>query len=304
MSGKGKGERKPKKGQDKDAFSIGGHKISYDVLIAILMAAFYALSVLAAWLQGGLSAVAISAILFFAFVVFAFFMKTGAIPKLQPLRSLTLVFLGLSALSRAWQLLLYLNVLDAGKMGPLAWTVAVGVINAIFSLAIIAGILCVEKVPLKDIYVQLGDRLNIAMGIIGFILCIIVAVLVTYLIFGGNALGTDRFELAIASVLAFGVLGGVFEEIWFRGLLLGRAVPILGEPYGNIYQAMVFGAFEAVMFYMVTSMAFELSFIILISVIIGFYWGRSTLRTKSLWSPMLIHAGFYLLILLPMLAGT
>ena len=302
MSGKGKSERKPKKGQGKDSFSIGGYKVSYDVLIAILMAAFYALSILAAWLQGGLSAVAISAIVFFAFVAFAYFMKAGAIPKLRPLRSLTLVFLGLSILSLAWQFLLFFNVL--GKMGPLAWAVAVGVINAVLSLAIIAGILYLEKISLKDMYVQPGDRLNIAMGIVGFVLCIIVAILASYFIFGGNAIGLDRFGLAIAAVLAFGILGGVFEELLFRGLLLGRAVPILGESNGNIYQAIVFGAFEAVMFYMITSMAFNVVFIILISFITGFYWGRSTLRTKSLWSPMLIHAGFYVLILLPMLVGS
>lgn len=304
MGGKEKGERKPKKGQGQDAFSIGGYRISYDVLIAILMAAFYALSILAAWLQGGLSAVAISAILFVAFVVFAYFMKTGAIPKLQPLRSLTLVFLGLSALSLAWRLLPFINILDAGKIDPLAWAIAVGVINAVFSLMIIAAILYLEKIPLKDIYVRLGGRLNIAMGIVGFILCFIVAVLASYFIFGGNAIGLERFELAIAAVLAFSILGGVFEELLFRGLLLSRAVPVLGESYGNIYQAVTFGAFEAVIFYMVTSMAFNVMFIILISFITGFYWGRSTLRTKSLWSPMLIHAGFYVLILLPMIVGT
>jgi uncharacterized protein len=303
MASRVKGGRKPGKSPGKEFFTIGGIKIGYDVLIAVLMAAFYAFSVIAARLQSGMSAVMVSAIIFVAFIAFAYFMKIGADPRLRNVQSLTYVFLGLSVISLAWQLLLYFNVVDAAKIGPLAWALAVGVVNAILSLIIIAAIIFVEKVPLKDIYVRLGERLNIAIGVVGFLLCAIISVIVAYFIFGGNVIGQDKFVEAIAVALVFGVLGGVFEELLFRGLLLGRAVPVFGESYGNIYQALVFGAFEAVVFYTATSMAFDLAFIILIAMITGFYWGRSTLRTKSLWSPMLIHAGFYMLIMLPILVG-
>lgn len=296
-----KGGRKPGKSPGKESFTIGGKKIGYDFLIAVLMATFYAFSVIAARLQSGLSAVMVSAIIFVALVAFAYFMKIGADPRLWKVQSLTYIFLGLSVISLTWQLLLYFNVVDAAKVGPLAWALAVGAVNAALSLIIIAVILFVEKVPLKDIYVRLGERLNIAIGVVGFLLCAIISVIVAYFVFGGNVLSQDKFMEAIAVALAFGVLGGVFEEPWFRGLLLSRAVPVFGESQGNIYQALIFGAFEAVVFDTATSMAFDLLFIILIAMITGFYWGRSTLRTKSLWSPMLIHAGFYMLIMLPIL---
>ncbi len=277
---------------------MGKYRIKYDLLIAILMAVFYAVSLMAARLQGGLNAVIVSFITFIAFVAFAYFMKTSVLGMLQQLRSLALVFLGLSALSLVWELLLFFDVVNPGKTGLLTWVLLVGAINAILSLAIIAGILYLEKVPLKDLNARMGDKLNIAMGVVGFLICILVSIVVSYFLFGGKAIGQERFVQAIVAVLAFSIIGGIFEELWFRGLLLNRITPILGESQGNVYQAAVFGFFEAVMFYTVTGIAFDLAFIILISAIAGYYWGRSTLKTKSLWSPMLLHAGLYVLITL------
>jgi membrane protease YdiL (CAAX protease family) len=303
MSDKVKGARKPKKGQDNDSFKIGKSKVKYDLLIAVMVAAFYALSLLAATIEGGVNAVLFSVIVFVAFVVFAWFVRAGTVPALKSLRSLIFVFLGLSALSLAWQLLLYFGVLDAGKLGQTGWIVAVGSVISVVSIAIIAILLYFEKDSLKDMYLRLGDRLNIAMGVFGFILCLVLAVVVTYFVFGGNQIGMDRLLPLLAAILAFSIPCGILEELWFRGLLMSKATPIFGEAYGNIYQAAVFGAFEAVMFTTVTGQVADLLVLLMLGAIMGFYWGRSTLRTKSLWSPMLLHAGLYTLILLPILVG-
>ena len=58
----------------------------------------------------------------------------------------------------------------------------------------------------------------------------------------------DRLAELIGVVLVFGLLCGAYEELWFRGLLLSKIVPILGESSGNIFQAVVFGVFEAMIF--------------------------------------------------------
>lgn len=303
MSDYVKGAKKPKKGQNTDNFEIGKIKLTYDLVIALLMAAFYAVFLLAAKLEGGLNAVLLSVVMFVAFVVFAYLMNAGTLKGLDKLRSLILVFLGLSTLSLAWELLLFFNVVDATKIGTIGWIAVVGILNAIISIIIIAGILYFEKIPLKELYFRAGDKLNIAMGVVGFVFCTLLAVGATYLVFGGSALGQDKLVQVIAAVLIFSVLGGIYEELWFRGLLLSRITPLIGESYGNIYQAAVFGAFEAVMFYTVTLQVIDLTVILLLGLIMGFYWGRSTLRTKSLLSPMLLHAGLYSLIMLPIIVG-
>lgn len=303
MSDKVKGTRKPKKGRDNDSFTIGKSRVKYDLLIAVMVAAFYALSLLAATIEGGVNAVLFSVIVFVAFIVFAYFVRAGTVPALKSLRSLIFVFLGLSALSLVWQLLIYFGVLAASKIGQNGWIVAVGSVISVISLAIIAILLYYEKDSLKNIYLRLGDRLNIAIGIVGFILCLVLAVVVTYFVFGGKEIGTDRLFPLLAAILAFSIPCGIVEELWFRGLLMSKAMPIFGESYSIIYQAVVFGAFEAVMFVTVTGQVADLLVILMLGAIMGFYWGRSTLRTKSLWSPMLLHAGLYTLILLPILVG-
>jgi membrane protease YdiL (CAAX protease family) len=303
MSGHAKGARRPKKDRIDDSISIGKYRLKYDVLIAILLAVFYALSLLAARLQGGLSAVMVSVIMFVSFVAFAYFVRMDAISGLRQLRSLIFVFIGLSMLSLAWELLLFFNFIDVSRIGTVTWIMAVGAVNAVASLSILAGILYFEKLSLNDLNVRPGDKINIAMGLVGFILCVILAVVATYVFFGGNAVGQATMVNAIAVVLAFGIFGGVFEEVWFRGLLMDRIGPILGGSNGNIYQAVVFAVFEAVMLYTVTFGAIDLTVLLIISAMMGYYWGRATMKTKSLWSPMLLHAGLYVLIMLPVIVG-
>ena len=47
-----------------------------------------------------------------------------------------------------------------------------------------------------------------------------------------------------------------------------------------------------------------LVFFILIGAMVGYYWGRGTMKTGSLLSSILLHAGLYILILLPLIASS
>jgi membrane protease YdiL (CAAX protease family) len=294
MSGYIIGARRPSKGRS---------KLKPELVIASLMAALYALSLLAAGLAGGPYAVLISGLMFAIFLVLAYLARAGALKGLQRPGPLIIVFLGLSLLSLAWESILFLNVANINNADIIMRVAMVGVANAVVSLAIIAGIIYLEKDSLKKIYVTVGDIKSMAPSVGGFAICVLLAAGAAYFLFGGNAIGQDKFIMLVASVLVFSILGGAYEELWFRGLLLSRITPLLGESRGNIYQAAVFGAFEAMMLYAVTSLFADLAVFFIIGAFLGYYWGRSTLKTGSLLGAVLLHAGLYALILLPLLVG-
>jgi membrane protease YdiL (CAAX protease family) len=161
----------------------------------------------------------------------------------------------------------------------------------------------IEKDELKTLYIRTGDAKAMWLGAAGLVICLVAGFVGAYYIFGGNIISQDKFLRIAASVIVFGALAGIAGEVWFRGLLLARIVPILGESRGNIYQAAVFGAFETVIFYMITGQAAYIPVIFIIGAFMGFYWGRATLKADSLAAPVFLHAGLYILLLLPILTG-
>jgi membrane protease YdiL (CAAX protease family) len=284
-----------KKGKASKNTSSGKFQLKPELVIAALVAAIFALFIVEAALGGAQEGLLISIFLTLALLVFAYPIKAKAQKKL------IYVFVGLSVLSLAWSALRFLNVPAA--IGSIGWPAALGIINAVVSAFVIAVILYFEKDTLAKLYVRAGDRKNMAYGIVGLVVSLIVAAGAAYYIFGGIALGRDKMLGLAASVLVFAALGGIVEELWFRGLLMSRIVPIIGESYGNIFQAAVFGVFETVLFYLLTGQAMYLPVIFIISAMVGYYWGRATLKNESLVTPILLHAGFYVLIMLPILVG-
>jgi len=302
MSEVRKGARKPKGEQGMGSYSIGNQQVKAELVIAVLMAGLYALFLLDAWTEGGQVALVLSMFLFVAFTVFAYLVRAGTLKGQQQFRSLIYVFMGLSALSMVWEILQYLNILNTAGAGSL-WAAYVGTVYSIASVIAITAIVYAEKDSLKKLYLDIGDKNVIALGVGGFVLCIILSITGTYFVFGGNTMGLNKYMAIVASVVFFGVLSGIIEEIWFRGLLLSRIIPLIGESHGNIYQAAVFGVFETLMFYTLIGDASFIPAMFLIGAFTGYYWGRATLRSKSLISPMLLHAGLYILLLLPLITG-
>jgi len=302
MSDVRKGARKAKNEDDMGTYSIGKTQVEAELVISVLLAGLYALFLLDAWIEGGQTALVLSIFLFVIFTVFAYMVRSGTLKGQQKFRSLVYVFMGLSALSMVWEILLYLNVVNMASAGTF-WAAYVGAVYAIVSVIAIAAIAYVEKDTLKKLYLDVGDKNVIPLGLGGFILCIILAVGVTYFGFGGNTIGQGKFLQISAAVVLCGVLGGVLEEIWFRGLLLTRIIPLIGESRGNIYQAAVFGIYETLMFYTLTGDATFIPAMFIIGAFTGYYWGRATLKAKSLVSPMLLHAGLYILLLMPLITG-
>lgn len=303
MSGNVKGTRKSKNTPDRGSSSTGKIQWKPELIISILVAGVYALFLLESRVEGGSNGLWLSAFLFLAILVYAYVTRSSAVQGHRQFRSLVYVYLGLAALSMVWELLLYFDVINLSGITTTTWAAVTGVIYAIVSIVIIAAIVYFENVRLDSIFVRIGDLKIVGFGIIGFVVCIILGIGAAHFVFAGPTLGQDKLLQLAASVIAFAILAGVTEELWFRGLLLSRITPLLGESQGNVYQAAVFGVFETVMFYTLTGDAVFLPVMFIIGAMMGYYWGMTTLKYKSLAAPMLLHAGFYIIIALPLLAG-
>ncbi len=310
MSDHSKGVRKQKKGKDKfalgNSFTLGKYNVKVELVIAILMAAVYAILQLASAVTGSKLAMILTELMFLVFLVLAYLARKDVIKGLKKFEWVAYIFLGLSIVSLLWQLLISYIIVDTSSFGGASWALLVGLFNAVISVLIIAALVYIENTPLEKINVKIGDSKGIILGVAGIVLCLLLAVIGSYLIFGGMSLTVERFLELVAVVIVFGLVSGAYEELWFRGLLLSKITPILGEGPGNIFQAVVFGVFEAMIFAALTGSAGDMTFvaILIIGAMMGYYWGRATQKTGSILSSVLLHAGLYMLILLPLLTNS
>lgn len=310
MSDHSKGVRKQKKGKDKfalgNSFTLGKYNVKVELVIAILMAAVYAILQLASAVTGSKLAMILTELMFLIFLVMAYLARKDVIKGLKKFEWVAYIFLGLSIVSLLWQLLISYIIVDTSSFGGASWALLVGLFNAVISVLIIAALVYIENTPLEKINVKIGDSKGIILGVAGIVLCLLLAVIGSYLIFGGMSLTLERFLELVAVVIVFGLVSGAYEELWFRGLLLSKITPILGEGPGNIFQAVVFGVFEAMIFAALTGSAGDMTFvaILIIGAMMGYYWGRATQKTGSILSSVLLHAGLYMLILLPLLTNS
>jgi membrane protease YdiL (CAAX protease family) len=293
MSDDKKGARKQKRS------ATTGPIITQELGISVMVAVLYGLFIVETIWESSLAGLAFS-VLLFAILILMVYILGVSLKEQRQLRSLVLVFTGLSLLSIIVELLRYLDIPAAAGT---FWAGVLGAAIAVISVVAITVLIHIEKDELKTLYIRTGDAKAMWLGAAGLVICLVAGFVGAYYIFGGNIISQDKFLRIAASVIVFGALAGIAGEVWFRGLLLARIVPILGESRGNIYQAAVFGAFETVIFYMITGQAAYIPVIFIIGAFMGFYWGRATLKADSLAAPIFLHAGLYILLLLPILTG-
>jgi uncharacterized protein len=298
MSGYRKGTRKPKIGIDIKDIDIGGIKIPPALAISTLMSALYAVFLIGSRLEKGLDLLILSAFSVLAFAMFSYLVRSGSLAGLRPFHRLLDAFMALSALTLLWDLLAYLKIFETGIGLPKA--VIMSIAYSVFSIALIGLVLYFEKSRLKDISVKAGSW---AAGAGGFVLCIILGAGILYFLFGGSSMGMDRLGSLIGLVLIFSILSAAYEEVWFRGLLMSRLIPLVGDKSALALQAALFGIFEAAFIYAINPQPIYLPAVFIVGTVLGYYWGRMTIKDGSIIGAALFHAGFYVLIGLPMLAA-
>ncbi len=186
-----------------------------------------------------------------------------------------------------------------GTLKPLATAIAL----AILSVILVGGTLYLEKGKLQDIYIRVGRIANLTLGAAGLVIGIILGVGVLYILFNSSAPAIGQLPQLMAIAIVFSVIAAFYEELWFRGLLLFRLMPLIGEKRSNIIQAIIFGVFEALAVYAITPQLVYLPIVLIAGIALGYYLGNMTVKDKSILSAVLLHAGFYALIGISIMAG-
>ncbi len=180
------------------------------------------------------------------------------------------------------------------------------------SISIVAPIILITLLSgdsLGSIFLRKGDlRQGLRFGLISFgaftAIFIVIAVLQsnapssTGLTATGVSL--DTILAAIPWILIFIFANSFMEELWFRGISLGKLNPVLGATASVLVTALVFGSVHLGATYVTTA---QMVLFALITFALGLVNGFMMLKTGSIWGSMLFHAGYDLLVIIPIFAS-
>jgi membrane protease YdiL (CAAX protease family) len=117
---------------------------------------------------------------------------------------------------------------------------------------------------------------------------------------GASGLSLDTLLAALPWILVFVFTNGFMEELWFRGLFLGKLRPFLGAAGAVLVTALVFGMTHLGATYVTPA---ERLLFPAIVVTLGLVNGYVMQKTDSLWGSVLFHAGYDLLVIIPVLVS-
>jgi membrane protease YdiL (CAAX protease family) len=113
-----------------------------------------------------------------------------------------------------------------------------------------------------------------------------------------TGVGLDTIISAIPWILIFVFANAFMEELWFRGISLGKLRPFLGVAGSVFLTALVFGATHLGATYVTTAQMILFS---VITFLLGLVNGCVMFKTNSIWGSVLFHAGYDLLVIIPVL---
>ncbi len=159
------------------------------------------------------------------------------------------------------------------------------VVLAILLLTLLAGD------DLGSIFLKKGNlRWGLRFGLISFGIFVAIFAAIAVLQAGApssqglTATGVPLADIvaAIPWILVFIFANSLMEELWFRGIFLRRLSPLLGATYISAIEMVVFPV---------------------IVFVLGVVNGFVMLKTDSIWGSVLFHAGYDLMIIIPVLAS-
>jgi membrane protease YdiL (CAAX protease family) len=180
---------------------------------------------------------------------------------------------------------------------------AVPIVLAIILLTLLAGD------DLGSIFLKKGNlKLGLTFGFISFgvfaAIFAVVAVLQSNApVTGGlfaSGVSLNTLSTAMPWMLIFVFVNGFMEELWFRGISLGKLRPILGAALAVIVTALVFGISHTAGTYI--SPAERILFPAIV-IGLGLVNGFMMLKTDSIWGSVIFHAGYDLLVIIPILVS-
>jgi membrane protease YdiL (CAAX protease family) len=162
---------------------------------------------------------------------------------------------------------------------------------------------------LGSIFLKRGNlRQGLKFGLISFAIFAVIFSVIVIIQAGGpktqglfaSGISVNTVVSAIPWILMFCFVNSFMEELWFRGVSLGKLTPVMGRTAAIIVTALVFGSTHAAATY-ITPIQMLLFAIIVIGL--GLVNAYMMLKTDSIWGSVFFHAGYDLLVILPLLAS-
>jgi membrane protease YdiL (CAAX protease family) len=161
---------------------------------------------------------------------------------------------------------------------------------------------------LGSLFLKKGNmRQGLKFGLISFAIFTVIFIVIVIVQANGpktqglfaSGISINTIVTNIPWILMFCFVNSFMEELWFRGVSLGKLTPVLGRTSSIIVTALVFGSTHAAATY-ITPIQMLLFAVIVISL--GLVNAYMMLKTDSIWGSVFFHAGYDLLVILPLLA--
>ena len=140
---------------------------------------------------------------------------------------------------------------------------------------------------LGSLYIQRGNlRLGLSVGLVAWIVMIAGVIPVTELLFQGKDLSWSRILPWMPWVLSMVFANASYEELLFRGLLIGKTEPFVGKFATNIVTTIPFVLMHAGTSYSADTVLFLALQLLPLSLV----WCWLMQKSNSIWGSILLHA--------------
>ena len=148
---------------------------------------------------------------------------------------------------------------------------------------------------LKSIFLSKGNlRRGLTFGLVSFV----VFALISFVILRGSGEYLEKIKSSLLWLLLFVFANALMEELWFRGIFLKRLEPFIGVNLSVIVTSIAFGASHVSATYAFPGGGIVFGAVVFALGVIGAY---SMYKTDSVIGAVLFHAGYDLLVLIPIL---
>ena len=160
---------------------------------------------------------------------------------------------------------------------------------------VIIALTLVAKDDLKSIFIAKGNlKAGLIFGVVSFLTWAILAFLLQA--------GTSGFPQLSASMILFMLVfvfcNAIMEELWFRAIFLKPHQAVIGRTATIVITSVIFGASHVNATYEFPGGGVVFGVVVFILGVVGAY---SMFKTDGLVGPVLFHAGYDLMIIVPIL---
>jgi membrane protease YdiL (CAAX protease family) len=148
---------------------------------------------------------------------------------------------------------------------------------------------------LGSIFIQAG---RLKQGLIFGLVSFFVFAVISYLINSSNPDFLPLLVKGLPWILLFVFANAIMEELWFRGIFLNQFDALVGRNAAIIITALIFGLSHINATYEFPGGGFVFGTVVFILGIVGAY---TMFKDNSLIGPVLFHAGYDLLIIVPII---